>query len=150
MKDYDQARKEISELQSQLQSERTRLQYLANEQSNAARTKSTLEARLHTSESVRRLLFESYVRIWLRDRLKLGQELKSVKDELENAPPISSDSLHRLKAERSSLVSERVDLLSRLAKVNEVGLLQFALIVQVWLQNPAVGWVSSCERALID
>lgn len=63
MKDYDQARKEISELQSQLQSERTRLQYLANEQSNAARTKSTLEARLHTSESVRRLLFGSHVRI---------------------------------------------------------------------------------------
>ncbi len=95
MQDFAQARAEIAGLEAELQTERARLRALADDQKSTSSAKATLEARLATAE----------------------QELRAVKRGLSGSP--APDAVDRLRKEKSSLVSERADLLHQLAGVNQ-------------------------------
>ncbi|GAA5978212.1 hypothetical protein JCM11641_001137 [Rhodosporidiobolus odoratus] len=94
-RDLKQARDEIAVLEADLRTERSRLRTLASEQTQAAKAKTALEARLATSDS----------------------ELRQVKRQLAGAA--SADVLHRLQKDKAQLVSERDDLARQLHNVNE-------------------------------
>lgn len=94
-KNFDQARGEIADLETELRSERNKLRTLANEQSLANRAKVSLEKRLSMAET----------------------ELRQIKQELAGASKAVDQD--RLRKEKSDLVDTRADLLQQLAEVNQ-------------------------------
>ncbi|BGP16022.1 hypothetical protein JCM10213v2_004015 [Rhodosporidiobolus nylandii] len=94
-RDVKQARDEIAVLETDLRTERSRLRTLASEQSQAAKARAALEARLAASET----------------------DLRQVKRELASAA--SSNVVDHLRNEKAQLVNERDDLIRQLASVNE-------------------------------
>ena len=106
MQDFAQARAEIAGLENELQTERFRLRTLADDHKTSSTAKATLEARLVAAE----------------------HELRAVKRDLTGAH--APDALDRLRRDKSTLVSERADLLQKLTTVNQVswlGRLMFQL-----------------------